>query len=84
MEMLKGIAIASSSVFLTALLGLLGWIGTSIVDLKMDTAVIAVKVDANHQMLKPMWEEFTGRTYDGNLAQFHPKTNFKPTIKAEF
>ena len=83
MEMLKGIAIASSSVFLTALLGLLGWIGTSIVDLKTDTAVIAFKVDANHKMLKPMWEEFTGRTYDDNLAQFDPKTNIRSAAQKE-
>jgi hypothetical protein len=62
----------------------LGWITTTLIHVDKTLAVIAVKVDANHSMLQPMWEEFTGRTYDANLAQFHPKTNFKPTIKAEF
>ena len=62
----------------------LGWIATTLIHVDKTIAVIAVKVDANHSMLQPMWEEFTGRTYDGNLAQFHPKTDFKPTIKAEF
>ena len=29
------------------------------------------KIDELHDMLKPMWEEFTGRSYDGNIASFH-------------
>lgn len=52
---------------------------------------MAAKIDANnekidqlHDMIRPMWEDFTGRTYDGNLAQFNPQTNFKPTVKKEF
>jgi len=59
----------------------LGWIATTLIHVDKTLAVIAVKVDANHSMLQPMWEEFTGRTYDGNLAQFNPSTDFKTTIK---
>ena len=34
-----------------ATLGFIGWIAFTVVDLKTETAVIAVKVDQNHKML---------------------------------
>lgn len=54
------------------------WISSTLIDVDKNVAVMAVKIDDNsqkidelHDMLKPMWEEFTGRSYDDNLASFH-------------
>jgi hypothetical protein len=54
------------------------WISSTLIGVDKNVAVMAVKIDDNsqkidelHDMLKPMWEEFTGRTYDDNLASFH-------------
>ena len=62
----------------------LTWISTTLIAVDRNVAVMALKIDANnekidqlHQMIRPMWEDFTGRTYDGNLAQFNETTNFK-------
>ena len=69
----------------------LTWISTKLIAVDRKVAVMAVKIDANnekidqlHEMIRPMWEDFTGRTYDGNLAKFNEKTNFKTSIKGEF
>ena len=69
----------------------LTWISTTLIAVDRNVAVMAVKVDATnekidqlHEMIRPMWEDFTGRTYDGNLAKFNEKTNFKTSIKEEF
>ncbi len=60
----------------------LTWISSTLIEVDKNVAVMAMKMDANnekvnelHDMIKPMWEEFTGRTYDGNLARFNVKTN---------
>ena len=57
------------------------WISSTLIDVDKSVAVMAVKIDDNsqkidelHDMLKPMWEEFTGRSYDDNLASFHAAT----------
>ena len=54
------------------------WISSTLIDVDKSVAVMSVKIDENsqkidelHSMLKPMWEEFTGRSYDGNVASFH-------------
>ena len=51
------------------------WISSTLIEVDKNIAVMAVQTDANsqkidelHVMLKPMWEEFTGRTYEENLA----------------
>ena len=41
-----------------ATLGFIGWIAFSVVDLKTETAVIAVKVDQNHKMLAELWDYY--------------------------
>ncbi len=53
----------------------LTWISSTLLEVDKNVAVIAVKVDDNsqkidelHTMLKPMWEDFTGRNYEENLA----------------
>jgi hypothetical protein len=57
------------------------WISSTLIGVDKNVAVMAVKIDDNsqkidelHSMLRPMWEEFTGRTYDDNLASFHAAT----------
>ena len=69
----------------------LTWISTTLIAVDRNVAVMAVKIDANnekidqlHEMISPIWYDFTGRTYDGNLAKFNEKTNFKTSIKEEF
>jgi hypothetical protein len=66
----------------------LTWISSTLITVDKNVAVMAAKIDANsekidqlHDMIRPMWEDFTGRTYDGNLAQFNPQTNFKTSTK---
>jgi|TARA_R110002020_G_scaffold112580_4_gene258926 hypothetical protein len=51
------------------------WISATLIEVDKNIAVMAVKTEANsqkidevHIMLKPMWEEFTGRTYEDNIA----------------
>ena len=57
-----------------ALLAFLGWLGISIMDLKTDTAVIAVKVDKNHEILTVLWGDYLEKR-NGNLARLDVKTN---------
>ena len=66
----------------------LTWMSSTLIAVDKNVSVMALKVDANsekidrlHEMIRPMWEDFTGRTYDGNLAQFNPQTNFKTSTK---
>ncbi len=66
----------------------LTWISSTLIEVDKNVAVMAMKMDANnekvsqlHDMIRPMWEEFTGRTYDGNLAQINSSTDLKTTIK---
>lgn len=54
------------------------WISSTLIGVDKSVAVMSLKIDDNsqkidelHSMLKPMWEEFTGRNYDGNIASFH-------------
>ena len=77
MEMLNAQFIAGT--LFVAFVGLcatgLTWISSTLLEVDKNVAVIAVKVDNNsqkidelHTMLKPMWEDFTGRQYEENLA----------------
>ncbi len=74
--------------FVGACVAGLTWISSTLIEVDKNVAVMALKMDANnekvnqlHDMIRPMWEEFTGRTYDGNLAQFNSSTDLKTTIK---
>jgi len=74
--------------FVGACVAGLTWISSTLIEVDKNVAVMAMKMDANnekvnqlHDMIRPMWEEFTGRTYDGNLAQFNSSTDLKTTIK---
>ena len=57
-----------------AMLAFLGWLGISIMDLKTDTAVIAVKVDKNHEILSVLWGDYLEKK-NGNLARLNVQTS---------
>ena len=61
-----------------ATLGFIGWIAFSVVDLKTETAVIAVKVDQNHKMLAELWDYYLQERANGDIAW----TTRKPNIQA--
>ena len=65
------------------ILAFIGWVGISVVDLKTNTAVIAVKVDENHKMLSVLWEDFLKDRTNGNLAWFHGETDIYSTIEKD-
>ena len=57
------------------------WISSTLIGVDKSVAVMSLKIDDNsqkidelHSMLKPMWEEFTGRNYDDNIARFYATT----------
>tara|TARA_R100000654_G_C2652749_1_gene123461 strand:- start:215 stop:466 length:252 start_codon:yes stop_codon:yes gene_type:complete len=77
MEMLNAQFVAGT--LFVAFVGLcatgLTWISSTLLEVDKNIAIMAVKTDANsqkidelHTMLKPMWEDFTGRQYEDNLA----------------
>jgi len=67
-----------------ATLGFIGWIAFTVVDLKTETAVIAVKVDQNHKVLAELWDYYLQeRVNDGNLAWVNPQLNLKATSKTQ-
>jgi hypothetical protein len=41
-----------------AVLGLLSWGGLQLYQMNAIVAVISYKVDENHKMIKPLWQEF--------------------------
>lgn len=58
MEMLVKILIAVIGFFTALSVPFIGWVGISIVDMKVDLAETHAKVDANYQMIRPIWEQF--------------------------
>ena len=77
MEMLVRILIGVIGFFTALSIPFIGWVGISIVDLKVDLAATHAKVDANYQMLQPMWQDFLGRQRNDNLAWFDESANIK-------
>lgn len=57
-----------------AVLMFVGWIAMTVVDLKTDTAVIAVKVEENHKMLSVLWNDYLEAKSD-NLAKLNVKAS---------
>ena len=47
------------SIAVVTLVGILGWIATTLVAVDRKAAVIEERVDQNYRMLEPMWKEFT-------------------------
>ena len=58
-----------------AALAFLAWIGISVVELKTDTAVIAVKVDQNHTMLAELWDYYLQDRVNGDIASANIQTS---------
>lgn len=76
--MLNGIVVGTSVAVAVAIIGMFGWIALSVVDLKTDTAIIALKVDENHKMLTTLWEDYIDRNSSGNLAWLNETANIQP------
>jgi hypothetical protein len=75
MEMLNKVLVALVSFFSVVSVGFIGWVGLSIVDLKVQVTETHGKVAANHAMIKPMWESFLSEKSVGNLAKFYATTD---------
>ena len=71
-----------NSVIGGAALMFLGWIAVTVVELKPDTAVIAVKVDENHRMLSVLWKDFL-ENKNGDLAWVDETTGVKAPTKTK-
>ena len=75
MEMLMKILLGVLGFFSALAIPFIGWVGISIVDLKVDVAETHGKVAANYEMIRPMWEEFLSEKSVANLALSNIKTN---------
>lgn len=73
--MLNKVLISLVSFFSVVSVGFIGWVGLSIVDLKIEVAETHGKVAANYEMIKPMWESFISEKRVGDLAEFYTTTN---------
>jgi len=73
--MLNKVLISLVSFFSVVSVGFIGWVGLSIVDLKVEVAETHGKVAANYEMIKPMWESFISEKRVGDLAEFYTTTN---------
>lgn len=67
MEMLIKVLIGVVGFFTALSVPFIVWVGISIVDLKVDVAATHAKVEANNNMLQPMWEKFIS---EKSLANF--------------
>ena len=73
--MLNKILIGLVSFFSVLSVGFIGWVGFSIVDLKIEVTETHGKVAANYEMIKPMWEAFLSEKSIDNLAKFDIQTD---------
>lgn len=73
--MLMKILLSILGFFSALAIPFIGWVGISIVDLKVDVAETHGKVAANYEMIRPMWEEFLSEKSVANLALSDIKTN---------
>jgi len=67
----------------TAILGFLAWLGISMVDLKTETAVIAVKVDQNHKMLAELRDYYLQERVNGDIAWVTRKPDIQTTAETK-
>ena len=65
-----------------AALAFLGWIALTVVELKTETAAIAVKVEENHKILSVLWGDFMEKK-NGNLAWVTRKPNIQTTAETQ-
>ena len=57
------------NVCVTVGLAVLGWMTITLIEVDKKTAEIAVKVEANHTMITPMWENFISEVQNGNIQR---------------
>ena len=77
------------NVCVTGGLAVLGWMALTLIELDKKTEVISTetelissKVDANHKMLTPLWEEFI-RSRDGDITRTNEKTGIETPAEEE-
>ena len=63
-----------------ATISILGWGALQLYELKSDTAVISYRVSENHDMIKPMWQDFLVRSASRN--EYQQIINTVPNIQA--
>ena len=63
---------------LTALLSLLGWQASTLIDVDKRTERTALKVDENYRMIKPMWEQFI---QSRNVVSVDGKSSDRPQTR---
>jgi len=74
-EIIVGITISCS-------FGAIAWMVATLISVDKRTEVMAVQVSANHDMLKPLWEDFIQRQHSyGNLKITDKKTNLEPSFQ---
>ena len=60
--------------------GVMAWIATTLISVDKRTEVMAFKVEENHSMLKPLWEDFIKRSaHYGNNEESNSHANLKTT-----
>lgn len=71
-------------------LSLVVWILTTLIEVDKRTAVIAAQVEANHNMIKPMWEDYLRTAItrswgddNGNLARIDATTDFQAATETK-
>ena len=73
--MLNKVLIGLVSFFSVLSIGFIGWVGLSVVELKLELVETHGKVAANYEMIKPMWEAFLSEKSIDNLARFDIQTD---------
>ena len=80
--MLMNIKEVSTGVCIVLFAGAIGWSYLTLVEVDKRTAIMAEKVSQNHEMIKPLWEDFIRRrAIDGNHAKLDEQTNSNITFK---
>ena len=60
--------------------GGMAWIASTLISVDKRTEVMAVKVEENYSMLKPLWEDFIRRTAsNGYITGSNEQANLHPT-----
>ena len=67
---------------ITVALAILGWITLTLIEVDKKTETIAVKVEANHDMLTPLWEEFI-RSKNDDITRTDEKTSIEASSEKE-
>ena len=71
----------STGVCIVLFAGAIGWSYLTLVEVDKRTAIMAEKVSQNHEMIKPLWEDFIRRKQDGYVERLDEQTNSKVGFK---